>query len=156
MALDAARGWQYHFGMQINALTPTYAVAPQITPEDVAQMGAQGITTVICNRPDMENPMELHADVLRAAVEAAGLQFHDNPLMGGGLSLDHVETQARLIADSPGGVLAYCASGTRSAILWALAMAGELPTDEILGAAAQAGYDLSGMRGQIDPLAARR
>lgn len=139
--------------MQINSLSPSYAVAPQIAPEDVPDLVAQGYTTVVCNRPDMENPLELRADVLRAAVEAAGLRFEENPVVGGALSLEDVTAQAQVIDNSTGPVLAYCASGTRSAILWALAMAGKLPTDEILLATARAGYSLDGLRGQIDYLA---
>jgi uncharacterized protein (TIGR01244 family) len=50
-------------------------------------------------------------------------------------------------------VLAYCASGTRSSIVWSLGQAGKMPTDAIIAATAQAGYDLAGMRGQLDMLA---
>jgi uncharacterized protein (TIGR01244 family) len=49
--------------------------------------------------------------------------------------------------------LAYCASGTRSSILWSLIQAGQMPTDDILRATQEAGYELGGMRGQIDALA---
>ncbi|MDE3029426.1 MAG: TIGR01244 family phosphatase, partial [Paracoccaceae bacterium] len=40
--------------MEIRALTPDYAVSPQIEPADVAAIKAAGYTTVICNRPDRE------------------------------------------------------------------------------------------------------
>ncbi|MBT8412600.1 MAG: TIGR01244 family phosphatase, partial [Octadecabacter sp.] len=53
-----------------------------------------------------------------------------------------------------GPVLAYCASGTRSSIVWALGQAGTMATDEIITAAAAAGYDLSGLKPQLDALAA--
>lgn len=155
-ALDGRDHADYISGMQIKSLSPNYGVAAQISPEDVADLTAQGITTVICNRPDMENPVELQAGVLRAAVEAAGLTFHENPVFGGSLSLEDVDAQAALVAASDGKVLAYCASGTRSAILWAFAMAGHLPTDAILDATSAAGYEFAGMCGQIDALAARQ
>ncbi|MEM1079843.1 MAG: TIGR01244 family sulfur transferase [Pseudomonadota bacterium] len=142
--------------MDMRSLSPSFAVAPQILPEDVPTLVEAGVTAVICNRPDMENPVELRADVLRAAVEAAGLAFHDNPVVGGGLSLADVEAQARVIAETEGTVLAYCASGTRSAILWAFAIAGRVATDDILSALSQAGYQLEGMRPQLDALAAQR
>ncbi len=142
--------------MSYATLSPHHAVAPQITPEDVPDLKDAGFTTIICNRPDAENPLELRADVLRVAVEAAGLRFENNPVIGGGMTLDNVTAQSEALAEARGKSLAYCASGTRSAVLWALAMAGEVPTDEILSAVAAAGYRLDGMRGQIDMLAAQK
>ena len=54
--------------MDIRRLTPDYAVSPQIAPEDLAQIKAEGFTTVIDNRPDAEIPADLHASAMRAAV----------------------------------------------------------------------------------------
>lgn len=117
-------------------------------------LAEMGVTTVICNRPEMENPPPLQAAAMQSAAEAAGLAFVFNPITMGAMTLDNVEEQAEAIAASEGAVVAYCASGTRSAIMWALAQAGQMPTDAILAATAQAGYQLEGLRGQIDGLAA--
>jgi uncharacterized protein (TIGR01244 family) len=57
------------------------------------------------------------------------------------------------IAAAKGPVLAYCASGTRSSIVWSLGQAGKMPTDDIIAETAKAGYDLAGMRRQLDALA---
>ena len=56
--------------------------------------------------------------------------------------------------DAP--VLAYCRSGTRSTLLWALTMArsGMHPA-EIAEKAANAGYDIAPIRAQVDMLAAQ-
>ncbi len=43
-------------------------------------------------------------------------------------------------------VLAYCASGTRSTIAWALGQAGDMEPDAIVQAAQDGGYDLSNLR----------
>jgi uncharacterized protein (TIGR01244 family) len=94
------------------------------------------------------------AQVAVAAAEAAGIDFVFNPVTGGAMTLQNVEEQAEAIAGSDGPVVAYCGSGTRSAIAWALAMAGAVDTDAILNAAADAGYPLDHMRGQIDAFAA--
>jgi uncharacterized protein (TIGR01244 family) len=141
--------------MDIRPLTDRYAVAPQILPEDFAALAADGVTTVICNRPDMEVPPELQADAMRAAAEAAGLRFVENPIMGGGLTLEAIETQGTALTEAEGNVLAYCASGTRSAIVWALSQAGQMPTDDIIAATARGGYALDGLAPQIEALAAR-
>ena len=141
--------------MEIRPLSDGYAVSPQIGPEDVPAIAAAGYTTVICNRPDGENPPDLSAAQLRAAVEAAGLTFVENPFNAMTMSLDHVQAQAAAMAASQGPVLAYCASGNRSSVVWALARAGDQPADELIGAAARHGYRLEGLRSQIEALATR-
>ena len=142
--------------MDIRHITDSYAVSPQIAPEDVAQIRAAGFATVICNRPDAEIPAEVHAAVLRAAVEAAGMTFIDNPVTGGAMTMDNVRSQGEAIAAARGPVLAYCASGNRSSICWALSQAGTRPTDELIGLPARFGYQLEGLRESIDSLAAAR
>ncbi len=141
--------------MDIRPLSDAYAVAPQIAPEDAADIAAAGYDTVICNRPDEENPPDLAADRLRAAVEAAGMRFVVNPFNAMTLSLDHVQAQAAAMAAAEGPVLAYCASGNRSSVVWALSQAGRQPADALIGAAARHGYQLEGLRPQIEALAAR-
>ena len=142
--------------MDIRPLSDTYAVSPQITPEDVPAIAAAGYTTVICNRPDAENPSELAAGALRAAVEAAGLTFVENPFNAMTLGAEHVEAQARAMDEATGPVLAYCASGNRSSVVWALARAGRQPAGDLIAAAARHGYKLEGLRPQIEALAAQR
>lgn len=139
--------------MDIRPLSDTYAVSPQITPDDVAEIVAAGVTTVICNRPDPEVPAEIRADAIRAAVEAAGLAFVVNPLSPGGLDQGLIDTQRAAIDGATGKVLAYCASGNRSSILWALAMAGRQPTDALIEAGAAYGYQAAQFRDLIDRLA---
>lgn len=141
--------------MQFSHITPDYAVAPQIALEDMAALAAQGFKTVINNRPDAEVPPALGSEAMRAAAEAAGLHYVENPVINGAMTLEMVTAQGAALADAPGPILAYCRSGTRSTIMWALARAGQEPTDALLAAAAQAGYDIAGMAGQIDALAQR-
>jgi uncharacterized protein (TIGR01244 family) len=141
--------------MDIRALTPDYAVSPQITPEDLPLIKAAGYATVINNRPDGEIPAELHARAMRPAAEALGLTYVDNPVISGGLTLENVAAQGAAIAASPGPVLAYCASGNRSSVVWALCQAGTRPVDDLIGLPARFGYQLDHLRPQIEALAAR-
>ncbi|MBP9181971.1 MAG: TIGR01244 family phosphatase [Fuscovulum sp.] len=142
--------------MDIRPITPDYAVSPQIAPEDLAAIRAAGFTTVIDNRPDAEIPPDLHTDTMARAAEAAGLVFVANPVIGGALTMDNVQAQAAAIAAAAGPVLAYCASGNRSSIVWALAHAGLRPTDELIALPARHGYTLEHLRPQLDQLAASR
>lgn len=141
--------------MDIRPLTPDYAVSPQIDLGDIAAIKAAGYTTVIDNRPDGEIPPHLHADAMRAAVEGAGLAFVANPVIGGQLTMQNVEAQAAAISEASGPVLAYCASGNRSSVVWALANAGQMPTDDLIDLPARHGYTLEGLRPQIEALARR-
>ncbi len=138
--------------MDIRTLSPDFAVAPQIDAADVAILAEQGFTHVICNRPAFESAPDQQPDLIKQAAEGAGLGWTDNPMAGGQLSMDMIEAQ-RAGKTEGSKVLAYCASGTRSAILWGLSQAGQMATDDILAAMADAGYPMEQMRGQLDMLA---
>lgn len=127
--------------MDMRTLTPDYTVSPQIDPVDVGAIAAAGFTTVICNRPDDEVPPDLRAATVRAAAEAAGLRFIDNPMIPGTLDPETLRRQADALATATGPVFAYCASGNRSAILWSLVRAPDLGADGVLAATRAAGYD---------------
>ena len=136
--------------MEIRRLTPDYAVSPQIAPEDVAVLRDAGFVAIICNRPDAEVGPDEDSAAIGAAAQAAGLAFHVNPVVNGGLSEDGIAVQ-REICDTAGGpVFAYCRSGTRSTVVWALAKAVDTPAEALVQAAADQGYDLSPMRAQFE------
>ena len=132
--------------MDKRPLTETLAVAPQIAPEDMELLAAEGYTTIIANRPDDEIPPELQSAAMRAAAEAAGLSFHYLPATRQTINADMAAEQAALIEGAEGKSLAYCASGTRSSMIWSLGQAGRMSADDIIEATSRAGYDLSPMR----------
>lgn len=135
--------------MDIRSITPTYAVSPQIQLSDFAAIAEAGFKTVICNRPDEENPEALHASAMAKAATAAGITFEFLPLTHQTMTPENVAKQFEFAAQADGPVLAYCASGTRSSVIWALSQAGKQSADDILQQTAKAGYDLSGLRGAL-------
>ena len=139
--------------MDIRPLTSDYAVSPQIEPGDLPALKAAGYTCVIDNRPDGEIPPHLHTTERRHASEALGLTFVANPVIGGMLTMDNVTAQRTAIQAASGPVLAYCASGNRSSVVWALALAGTRPADDLVGIPARFGYQLDHLRPQIEALA---
>ena len=141
--------------MDIRRITPGYAVSPQIAPEDLETIRAEGFGAVICNRPDAEVPPAYQADAIARAAEAAGLAFHVLPLTHQTMTPDNVARQAELIGASDAPVLAYCASGTRCSVVWALGQAETRSPDDVLSDAARAGYDLSGLRPTLEAVHAR-
>lgn len=142
--------------MNLRRVDDSISVAPQIAAEDMALLAGQGFTYVINNRPDEEEMGQPAGDSIRAAAEAAGLGYAAIPVTHAGFSSAQVEAMAAALADSSGPVLAYCRSGTRSCNLWALAEAsrGGDPA-EITAKAAQAGYDISGIRPLLDQLSGK-
>ncbi|MCU0802530.1 MAG: TIGR01244 family sulfur transferase [Rhodobacteraceae bacterium] len=139
--------------MEIRPITPTYAVSPQIDPSDLPAIKAAGYTTVIDNRPDGEIPPHLHTAVMQQAAAALGLTFVANPVIGGAMTMANVTAQQAAIDTASGPVFAYCASGNRSSVVWALSQAGRMPVDDLVGLPARHGYQLDHLRPQIAALA---
>lgn len=101
----------------ISRISDDYSVAPQIAVTEVADIAAAGFATIICNRPDNEDPGQPSAqDISRACVEA-GIDFHHIPVTGM-LAGESVTRQRQVIDNSSGPVLAYCRSGQRSFLIW--------------------------------------
>lgn len=142
--------------MNLRRVDDSISVAPQIAAEDMGFLAEQGFSFVINNRPDEEESGQPEGEAIRAAAEAAGLGYAAIPVTHAGFSSAQVEAMAAALAEANGPVLAYCRSGTRSCNLWALAEAsrGGDPA-EITAKAAQAGYDISGIRPLLDQLSGR-
>jgi uncharacterized protein (TIGR01244 family) len=138
-------------------LTADFWASPQIDLEDVGEAKAQGIALIINNRPEGEAADQVPGEVIEAAARAAGIDYRAIPVTHAGFSEEQVRAMAAAIDEAGGPVLAYCRSGTRSTLLWALAQAarGEAP-GTIAAKAAGAGYDVAPVRGLVDMLAARR
>ena len=106
--------------MEYRQISDNYAVSGQILPEDVAAVKAAGFRSVICNRPDDEQPGQPSADSVRLAAEAAGLTFRYIPVISGQITEQNVADQAAALEGLEGPVFAYCRSGARCTNLYAL------------------------------------
>jgi uncharacterized protein (TIGR01244 family) len=118
-------------------------VAGQVRPEEMAAIKEAGISMIVNNRPDHEEPGQPSAAEVEAAARAAGIDYRHVPVASG-FSAGQVEAMGEALDAAQGPVLAFCRSGTRSTFLWALARShkGDSP-DELMRKAASAGYDLS-------------
>lgn len=138
-------------------LSPRVFASPQIGLAEVAEAQAQGIGLIINNRPEGESEDQVSGAEIEAAAKAAGIAYVAIPVTHAGFSQPQVTAMAAALASTDGPVLAYCRSGTRSTLLWALAEAsrGESP-DALASAAAAAGYDVGPVRAVMDMLATRK
>ncbi|MEJ6395202.1 TIGR01244 family sulfur transferase [Gymnodinialimonas sp. 2305UL16-5] len=141
--------------MDLRPIIDGYSVTPQIEPSDVKALAEMGVKTLICNRPDIENPPAFQAAQIQAEAEALGIAFVFNPFQGHTMTQDHVDEQADAIAASDGPVVAYCASGNRSTVVWAFGAAGQVPIDEIIATANSYGYQFDALRPALEAAAAR-
>jgi uncharacterized protein (TIGR01244 family) len=132
--------------MQTAKVDETITVAHQIQPEDVAAIRDAGFVAIVNNRPDNEAPDQPNGAEIEAAATAAGLAYAALPVGRDGISADLVAGFRSVIEDADGPVFAFCRTGTRSINLWALSQADARETDELVHLAADAGYDLSGLR----------
>ncbi len=138
--------------MEIRPITPRYAVSPQITVEDVPAIAEAGFVKVICNRPNAEVPEIMQSDAIGDAVRAAGLEYEVLELTHQTITPENVARQRDMAENCSGPVLAYCASGTRCSVVWALGQCDQMSTDEILTATTNAGYQLEQLRPTLDQL----
>ncbi len=132
-------------------------VAPQIAADEIAAAKALGVTLIINNRPDGESPSEPQGAEIEAAAHDAGLDYVAIPVGHGGFSQPQVDAMAAALNGAAGKTLAYCRSGTRSTLLWALARAkaGDVP-QTLHEKANGAGYDLTPVAALIDMLATQQ
>jgi uncharacterized protein (TIGR01244 family) len=128
----------------IRQLDETALVSSQIAPHEVAGLAESGITLLINNRPDGEEPGQPLAGDIEAAAAEAGIAYRFVPIIRG-IGPADVEAMQHALRDAGDGkLLAFCRSGTRSALTLALAKREEgASLDEVHTCLANAGFDPS-------------
>ena len=105
----------------IRQLDERASVSGQLAPHEVAGLAEQGVTVLVNNRPDGEEPDQPLAADIEAAAEAAGIAYRYVPILRG-IGPADVEAMQEALRDAEGGkLLAFCRSGTRSALALGLA-----------------------------------
>lgn len=128
--------------MALREIDDQVLIGEQIMAADVADLADRGVTLIINNRPDGEEPGQPPAADIEAATRAAGLDYRFIPVADE-FADDKVAAMADAIAGSEGRVLAFCRSGTRSAYLWALARTRHgADANDLIWKAARAGYNI--------------
>lgn len=127
-----------------NKVTDGLSVSRQIQVDDIEAIKASGFRSILCNRPDDEEPGQPPYAVIEAGAQAAGIEIRHQPVISGRLTEADVAGFKEALQEMPAPVFAYCRSGTRCIMLWALAASAEQPMAEVLEIAKKAGYDLGG------------
>ena len=105
--------------LPLNPVAPDVYVAPQMTPEAMAELARLGFRAVVNNRPDFEGgPDQPTSAQVEAAAVAAGLAYRHLPVQGGYQSPEEIAAFGALLAELPRPLLAFCRSGARSTKLF--------------------------------------
>lgn len=135
--------------MDPRRISDDFSVSPQITPQDVPGLARAGFRAILCNRPDKEEAGQPGFDAIAQAAADAGIEARAVPIVSGHLTEDDTRAFRRALEELPRPVLAYCRSGTRCTMMWSLTNFGDLSGEEIVRAAADAGYDMTGLVDQL-------
>lgn len=131
--------------MDIRKIDDTISVSPQISVEDVAEAARLGFKTLVANRPDHEEPGQPAMADIAAAAKEHDLEWVYLPVESGNITDADVDAFAPMIRDAEKPVLAFCRSGTRCTVLWALSSARSGQARDIVEKARNAGYDIAGL-----------
>jgi uncharacterized protein (TIGR01244 family) len=127
----------------VRQVTDSFAVAAQLTGEDIAEAAAAGVRLIVNNRPDDEEPGQPSSRELADAARESGVSYLHLPVRGGP-TREQVDQMTAALDDIGGPAIAFCRSGMRSIFTWGIGqqLSGKMSRDEIVEAARQAGYDL--------------
>ena len=129
--------------LQTHHLADQLSVTGQVQTTNIQALSAQGFRGIINNRPDGEEGGQPPNAVLEAAAHQAGMEWR-HIAVSGRPDQAQVDAFAAALKEMPGPILAFCRSGKRSSMLWALQAEGS--ADAILHTARTTGYDLSLLR----------
>jgi uncharacterized protein (TIGR01244 family) len=108
--------------LPIRPIAADVCVAPQLTPESMAEAVRAGFRSVVNNRPDFEEgPHQPTNASIEAAAKAAGLEYRYLPVASAYQTPDEIAAFAALLAELPRPLLAFCRSGARSTRLFVAA-----------------------------------
>jgi len=141
--------------MNIIKITQQFFVSAQIGHRDAGVAAEQGIKTIICNRPDNEATDQPFTQDLEDAATDAGINYLHVPVSSKTISDENVVEFAAAYESAEGPILAFCRTGMRSTILWALAEVESHGVNAILAITKEAGYDLSKLRPRLEARVAK-
>ena len=118
-------------------------IGGQISPDDVAHLKALGVTLIVNNRPDGEDEGQPAGADIEAAARAAGIDYRHVPIARG-LGPSDIESMREAIHSAGDGKLfAFCRSGNRSTLAWAVARNEDgVEREELVRCAEGAGFSL--------------
>lgn len=122
-------------------------VCGQLLPAQLQSLTDQGVQSLINNRPDREAPLQPQSEDMEQAAQDLSLDYFYIPMLGG-LTPDIIDASLTAYENTPRPIVAYCASGMRSAALWGFAHVRTMGAEAVINALDESPYNLA----QIYPL----
>lgn len=123
-------------------------ITGQLLAAQMQALSEQGVMGFINNRPDMEAPVQPRSTELEQTAQTLGVDYSHIP-MAGGLSPGLIEASVTAYQNMPRPIVAFCASGMRSAALWAFAHVEKMGVDATMEAISAIGFNLEQIRGPL-------
>lgn len=134
-------------------LNSEISVSPQLTPADVKAAHEQGFMLIINNRPEGEADDQPSGDAIAQAASDLGMDYVAIPVTPGTFTDEEIGAMRNALANAAGPALAYCRTGTRAALLWALTEASEGKSlEDITASVENAGYSTAPISGMLDAI----
>ncbi len=126
--------------MNVRRVAPDFYVADQLEPDDLHQLEALGVRSLVNNRPEGEAPEQPGGAAIEARATALDMRYRAVPVRTRAVTdAELAEFRAALEA-LPRPVCAYCRSGVRSVSCWALTALADLGPVPVLRALERAGF----------------
>lgn len=130
--------------MNLKKINEGFSVTEQLSVADVEALAAQGVKSLLCNRPDSEVADQPSYSQIADAAAQHGMAIRNVPVVTGKMTDADVQAFSQAYDELPRPLVAYCRSGTRSINLWALSQGAQgMPVAQIMAVGGAAGYDLS-------------
>ena len=136
--------------MKLAILTPNLSALPEPTADEIRELADRGYRSIIGNRPDGEAPGQPTWNDVKAAALARGLEAVHIPVVASQIDEADIRAFREALERLPKPIAAFCRTGTRSTLLWALANEASLTVDERIQIAAKEGYDLQPFRALLE------
>ncbi|WP_377289814.1 TIGR01244 family sulfur transferase [Rhizobium sp. SG2393] len=104
--------------MDIREINDEYAVTGQITAEDLDTVKSLGFKSLVCHRPDHEQPGQPDFAEIAARAGELGLEITHIPVGPMGVTAEAVHAMVDALDTLPRPMLGFCRSGARSTAIY--------------------------------------
>jgi uncharacterized protein (TIGR01244 family) len=113
--------------MNTTKMAPEFSISKQIELTDLAFANESGFKTILCLRPDDEEPDQISFSEIAAAAREYEIASFYVPVVPGQMASIHLKELAKIMTKAKNPVLAYCRSGKRAELLWQKFTALQIP-----------------------------
>lgn len=103
--------------MNIREINDEYSVSPQIALDDLEKIRELGFKSIVCHRPDDEDPGQPDFAQIAARAKELGIETAHIPVVGQPTG-EAVRAMVDALDELPKPMLGYCRSGNRSTIVY--------------------------------------